>query len=245
MALAGFAPEAMRPMALMLNLFVSSIGVIRFSRVAGFRWDLFLPFAGTSIPASFLAGWLLELDPTLYRWTLGLILLFAAYRLIFRSTPDSLEAVRKLSIPTSLAYGAVFGLICGLTGVAGGIFLGPLLILMRWATAKQTAAVCSAFILVNSFSGLVGLFIAALNAQVQLPLTALPVAMWVVAVLFGGIIGSGIGSRHLSPLALRRVLAVVLVIAAARMLTSDITNSAAETPPPASSAILSRYHELI
>jgi uncharacterized protein len=110
----------------------------------------------------------------------------------------------------ALPVGAGIGLLSGLTGVGGGIFLSPLIVLMGWATVRDSAAPTAAFILVNSAAGLLGL----LTRQPALP-EALP--FWVAAVLVGGLIGATLGSRRLGNTALRRALAVVLLVAGAKM----------------------------
>jgi uncharacterized membrane protein YfcA len=217
MALAGFAPATLRPMALFLNVLVTTVGVVRFARAGGFRWRLFLPFAAASVPAAFAAGWLLELDPMVYRWVLGVILLYASRRLFTVKPTDNPETLQSLPIYAALAWGAGLGLIAGLTGVAGGIFLSPLVLLMGWATTQQTAAVSAAFILVNSIAGLLGLGLAALTGEGGLPVSLQSAAIWGGAVLAGGFIGSGIGARRLGDQGFRRVLAVVLLIAAIKM----------------------------
>ena len=83
MGIAGMAPESMRPTALMLNLLVAAIGLVRFARVGGFRWRTLWPFVVTSVPCAFLGG-AINLDPVIYRRLVAVVLLFAAYRLAFR-----------------------------------------------------------------------------------------------------------------------------------------------------------------
>jgi hypothetical protein len=110
-----------------------------------------------------------------------------------------------------LLLGAAIGLLSGLTGVGGGIFLSPLLVLMGWSTVRDSAAPTAAFILINSVSGLAGL----LSRQPTLP-DALP--YWVAAVIAGGLIGATFGARRLGQTAMRRALAAVLVIAGGKMI---------------------------
>ncbi|HYR46373.1 MAG TPA: sulfite exporter TauE/SafE family protein, partial [Thermoanaerobaculia bacterium] len=204
MALAGLAPTVMRPAALVLNLIVAAIGSIRFARAGHFRWRLFWPFAVTSIPLAFVGG-AITLPDAVYRRILAVVLLFAAYRLwrVFRGGE---EKIRLPPLPAALVWGAAIGLLSGLTGVGGGIFLSPLLLLAHWAEPKPTAAVSAAFIWVNSFAGLLGK---------PSSLAVLPegIALWAAAAAIGGILGAGLGSRRLPSLTLRRLLAVVLLIA--------------------------------
>lgn len=144
----------------------------------------------------------------------GCVLLFSAIRL-FIETIVSKQRVRTIVGPPPIAFalmlGAAIGLLSGLTGVGGGIFLSPLLVLTGWATVRQSAAPTAAFVLINSISGLLGL----LSRQPTLP-DALP--YWVAAVIVGGLIGATYGSRRLGNNAMRQALAVVLVIAGAKMI---------------------------
>ena len=209
MALAGLSSAVMRPSALVLNLVVAAISAFRFARAGWFRWRLLWPFAVTSIPFAFLGG-SITLPEALYKRMLGLVLLFAAYRL-WRVFGKGEKPPVPPPLLAALAWGAVIGMLSGLTGVGGGIFLSPLLLLAHWAEPKETAAVSAAFIWVNSFAGLLGK---------PASLAALPpgIALWAVAAAAGGILGAGLGSRRLPSLVLRRVLAVVLVVAGVKLL---------------------------
>jgi uncharacterized membrane protein YfcA len=209
MSLAGLAPGVMRPAALVLNLVVAAIAALRFARAGHFRLRLLWPFAVTSIPFAFLGG-SITLPDVVYRRILGLVLLFAAYRLwrVFRGNEEKLHAP---PLAAALLWGAAIGMLSGLTGVGGGIFLSPLLLLAHWAEPKPTAAASAAFIWVNSFAGLLGK---------PASLAALPpgIALWAAAAAVGGVVGAGLGSRYLPSLVLRRVLAVVLVVAGGKLL---------------------------
>jgi uncharacterized membrane protein YfcA len=209
MSLAGLAPGVMRPAALVLNLIVATIGAFRFARAGHFQWRLFWPFAAASIPFAFLGG-AITLPDIVYRRVLGIVLLFAAYRLwrVFRGSEAKLHAP---PLAAALLWGAAIGTLSGLTGVGGGIFLSPLLLLAHWAEPRPTAAVSAAFIWVNSFAGLLGK---------PASLAALPagIALWALAAAVGGIVGAGLGSRRLPSLVLRRLLAVVLVVAGGKLL---------------------------
>lgn len=212
MALMGVAPEVMKPAALFMNILVATIGTFQFYRAGCFSWRLFLPFAFGAIPFAFLGGFL-TLPTSSYKQALGIILLFAAYPLFLRPRESApTDALHKpMFFPIAIACGAGIGLLSGLTGTGGGIFLTPLLLFMGWAEAKESAGVSVAFILVNSVAGILG----HLSSMNTLPST-LPI--WATAAVLGGIIGSRIGSRRLGSLTLRRLLAVVLVIAGVKLL---------------------------
>lgn len=212
LALAGAAPESMKPAALALNLLVAGLATWRFASAGAFRAALFWPFALASAPAAFLGG-RLELSDHVYRPLVGAALVFAAWRLFVRAAPAALREAEARPPPLAVALpaGAVLGLLSGLTGVGGGIFLSPLLLLMRWGAAREVAGVSAAFILVNSATGLAGHLARG---------AALPdgLGAWLLAAGAGGALGSALGARRLAPPALRRVLAVVLALAGAKMI---------------------------
>src|SRR5687767_3970371 len=171
MALLAVAPEVTRPTALVLNLFVASIAAYQFYRAGHFSWGAFWPFAVTSIPFAFIGG-MIYLPTQIYKFVLGLVLLFAAFRLAWSFKHEGGSTAPKLWL--ALVIGAVIGLLSGLVGVGGGIFLTPVLLLMNWSEAKTAAANSALFIFVNSAAGLAGNY-----AQVSvLPSNAW---MWVVA----------------------------------------------------------------
>lgn len=209
MALVGMGQETMRPTALVLNLFVASIVVVRFARAGHVRWPNVVPLVTASIPMAFVGG-LIDLPGQLYRPLVALVLVTAAVRLA-SSAADTTEGPRPgVPWPAGLAAGGVIGLLAGLSGTGGGIFLTPLLVLAGWTATRDAAGLSGAFILVNSVAGLAGL----LASEAILP-PAIP--LWVAAVVAGGFIGSWLGAARFTVLRLRRVLAVVLLVAAAKL----------------------------
>ncbi len=213
MALAGIAPAEMRPVALLLNILVSSLGTWKFYRAGYFRWRLFWPFAVVSIPMAYLGG-AITLPGQAYKILVGVVLLYAAVQL-WRSgkSGEEMRAVRESPLGWAMAIGAGMGLLAGLTGVGGGIFLSPLLLMLGWAGTKQTSAVAAPFILVNSIAGLAAGFVA--------KSATLPSYVWILgaAVLVGGWLGAEYGSRRFANPVVRRVLAVVLALAGAKMIS--------------------------
>ena len=211
MALAGIAPQEMRPVALLLNVVVSSLASWKFYRAGYFDWRLFWPFAAVSIPSAYLGG-AITLPGHAYKILVGLVLLYAAWQL-WRSGRggEEMRVLRDPPLALAMAIGAVMGLLAGLTGVGGGIFLSPLLLMLGWAGTKQTSAVAAPFILVNSLAGLAALFVAGT--------AALPSYVWILAaaVLVGGWLGAEYGSRRFANPLVRRLLAVVLALAGAKM----------------------------
>jgi hypothetical protein len=208
MSLFGMAPEEIRPTALTLNILVASIATWQFGRARHFSWPLFWPFALLAVPLAFLGGHL-KLPAKLFAMLVGLVLLLSASQLILR--PPREGEPRAPSRPIALITGAGIGLLSGLTGTGGGIFLTPLLIFLRWARITTAAGVSAPFILLNSVAGLSG----RLSSTNDLPELILPL---VVAVIVGGSVGSYVGSRRLPHLAIKRLLAAVLTIAGAKLI---------------------------
>jgi uncharacterized membrane protein YfcA len=212
MALAGIGPQEMRPIALVLNVLVSALGTWKFHRAGHFRWRLFWPFAVVSIPMAYLGG-AITLPGQAYRILVGAVLLYAAVQL-WRSGRhgDEMREVREPPLPWAMLIGAAMGLLAGLTGVGGGIFLSPLLLMLGWAGTKQTSAVAAPFILVNSLAGLAAGFVA--------KSATLPTYVWILApaVVIGGWLGAEYGSRRFANPVVRRLLAVVLALAGGKMI---------------------------
>lgn len=209
MSLAGLAPEEIRPTALVLNILVASIGSVQFYRAGHFRWALFWPFAVISVPMAFVGG-AIALPTAAFKVLVGVVLLLSAARLFVRPPDDT--GVTPPSRPASFGVGAVLGLLSGLTGTGGGIFLTPLLLFARWARAKEAAAVSVVFILCNSGAGLLG----TLSTTRALPAIAIPLA---AAAVIGGSAGSYLGASRLPHMAIKRMLAVVLVIAGLKLVS--------------------------
>lgn len=211
LALFSVAPEAFKPTALLLNILVAGIATYAFARAGHFSWRLFWPFAATSIPCSFIGGYL-SLPAHIYRPLVGVILLASACRLIIRKEHDTLGlGLRQPPTPVALLIGAFLGMLSGLTGVGGGIFLSPLLLLFNWGRAREVSAVAALFILVNSTAGLLGHLSSIQAVPHFAPLLA-------VAAVCGGIIGSFLGSRRLPVAGVIKALCVVLTIAGFKLL---------------------------
>jgi uncharacterized membrane protein YfcA len=208
MSLLGLAPEVIKPTALTLNILVAAIGAWQFWRAGHFSWRLFWPFALLSAPFAFLGGYL-DLPTHYFKLLVGIVLLFSAVILLTR--PPAETEPRAPSRIASFGTGAGLGLLSGLTGTGGGIFLTPLLLFMHWARTKQAAAVSALFILVNSATGLAG----NISSTRQFPGFAL---VLLAAVACGGAIGSYFGSRRFEPTLIKRLLAVVLLIAGAKLM---------------------------
>jgi uncharacterized membrane protein YfcA len=211
LALAGIAPQEMRPIALALNILVSTIATYKFWRAGYFRWRLFWPFAVVSIPLAYMGG-AITLPGNTYKILVGLVLIYAAWQLwLSGRAGDEMRTVREPPLIGAMSVGAVMGLLSGLTGVGGGIFLSPFLLMLGWAGTKQTSAVAAPFILVNSVAGLAAIFSSG-SAR-------LPEYVWLLAgaVLIGGWLGAEYGSKRFANPVVRRMLAVVLALAGGKM----------------------------
>lgn len=201
-------PSVTRPTALFLNVFVASIAAFQFYRAGHFDWKVFLPFAAASVPLAFV-GARISLPAPVYKIILGAVLIVAALRLAWKFSAEKEIAAPKIWL--ALIIGAVVGLLSGLIGVGGGIFLTPVLLLMNWTETKKAAGISAMFILVNSIAGILGSYaqLAQLNSNVW---------FWILAAVAGGVVGSTLGSRYFDSLVLRRVLAVVLLIAGFKLI---------------------------
>ena len=210
MALVGIAPEVMKPTALVLNILVASIVTLRFAREGYVRPRSILPFLAGSVPAAFIGGGL-TLPGEIYRPLVGVVLLVAAARFGWTASRAGPDIPPRAPWPAAIAAGAGIGLLAGLTGTGGGIFLTPVLLAAGWAGTRFAAGTSAAFILANSISGLAG----NLASVGSLP-SAIP--LWLGAAAVGGAIGSQLGSRQLPSPWIRRALAVVLLVAGLKLI---------------------------
>ena len=206
MALFAIATPLMKQTALLLNLGVSLMSFIAFYRQGYFKWNLFWPFALGSIPAAFL-GARIPLTDSTYKQILGACLFLAVIRMVI-----SLKEGTRRSLPAVIGVitGAVIGLLSGMIGIGGGIILSPLLLLFRWASLKEAAAVSALFIFVNSVSGLAGL-------KTWIPLDQSQMVYWLAASLVGGFLGARWGAAIASNTKVKWILALVLVIASLKL----------------------------
>ena len=210
MALFGLDPAVMKPAALTMNIFVTLLVLWRFSRTGPFNWRLFLPFAVASVPMAFIGGAYI-INSSTYRILVGLALLLAMWRLLWEGR-DS-DHIQAPALWIALPVGALLGLVSGLTGVGGGIFLSPLLLLFHWANMRGCIAIAAAFILLNSLAGLAGYASTATQWPAGIPVL-------VVTAVLGGLIGAELGARRLAPKHLRKVLALVLAVAGVKMIAT-------------------------
>lgn len=209
MALFGVAPETMRPTALVLNIFVATIGVWRYGRAGLTNWRATWPFLLGSIPMAFLGG-ALQLPGAWYRPLVGAVLLVAAARLLWPGAHAAGPAPRDPPVLPGVAVGAAIGLLSGLTGTGGGIFLSPVLIFMGWASLRGASGAAIVFILANSLAGLAGAWGKAGALPAEMPI-------YVGAVILGASLGGWLGVSRLSLPGVAKALGIVLAIAGMKM----------------------------
>ena len=210
MALFSVAPMTMRPTALALNLVVAGLAAVSFARSGQANFRLLAAFAVTAVPAAFVGG-LIQLPPDLYRPLVGIVLIAAAVRLFWQPERLAARAVEPPSLAISLPAGAALGLLAGLTGTGGGIFLSPLIILFGWEEPRKTSGVAAAVIFLHSAAGLAGNFAGLQALPPELPI-------FVAAVAAGALLGIWGGVSRLPRNRLLQALGLVLVIAGLKLL---------------------------
>ena len=178
-------------MALPCNILVVTLGSYFAVSRRDFDWRMAVPFFLSSVPMAFLGG-IVPVDASIYFLLLGLSLSLAGVSLCVRRAPDG-SVVSERSWALATCVGGSLGLLSGMVGIGGGIFLAPILHHLRWASSKTIAALCSFFILINSISGLAGQLLKTGVDQAIMQLTyGLPLF---AAVVLGGVIGARFCNR--------------------------------------------------
>lgn len=212
MAVLGVPPAVARPTALALNILVASLVVLRYRHSGFVSFRAIAPFLIGSLPFAFIGG-AIALPTDLYRPLLGAVLLVAAVqfaRTASRAAADE-PSVPSVPVVPAIVAGAAIGLLSGLTGTGGGIFLTPLLLFAGWSATRPASGISAGFILANSIAGLAGNAASVGSIPAELPL-------WAGAVLLGALIGSELGSRRAATPQLRLALAGVLLIAGLKLI---------------------------
>ncbi len=208
-AIFELAKEVMRPTALLLNMFVSITAFIQFYRGKHFIFKIFLPLAIASLPMAFIGG-RMNIEPTTYKITLGILLLIPIIRFLF--FPNiKVDDIKKSNNGLSFIIGAVIGFISGMIGIGGGIILSPVLLLLKWTDQKQTAAISALFIFVNSLSGLLGQWTKGIHFTTNM-------ISYVCVAFVGGILGAYFGAMKFNQNVLKILLALVLVLASYKLI---------------------------
>ncbi|HEY9083206.1 MAG TPA: sulfite exporter TauE/SafE family protein [Vicingaceae bacterium] len=208
MALFSFAPDTMKPTALLLNLFVAAISFIHYAKSGYFNKKLFLSFAITSIPLAFVGG-LIEVDASIYKKVLAILLIFAILKMLNIFGKES-DTIKDVKVWQGLSIGGIIGFFSGLIGIGGGIILSPVILLMKWGKMKEAAAVSALFIWVNSAAAMGG----QLSSGVKIDTQAF---LLVGIAVLGGFLGGYLGSKKFNNQGLRYMLAFVLFIACVKL----------------------------
>ena len=207
MALWGLAPETMRPAALLMNIVVTCWLLYRFKPYQLMPHRLFWPLVLGSTPLAFIGG-MINIDAVAYRLLVGGLLLVAALRMLMVTKEAAVIHQPKVAIGVLL--GAALGFASGLTGIGGGVFLSPILLIFGWCSMRQSAAVAAGFILLNSIGGLAGYLV----SDQPWPMGT----GWLLIAAFAGcLLGAELAAHRASSLTLQKLLALVLVIASLKM----------------------------
>lgn len=206
MAIFGFNMLTIPMISLSLNLCVTSVGSYNFIRNKHAKLKLIIPFFLSSIPLAYLGG-ALKLPKEVFYLILLISLVFVAARIyVWDNTTIKLNIGKTGEIIISLLAGSILGLISGIIGIGGGIFLVPLIIILGLGSEKEAAACGAIFIWLNSLSGLVSRFrYNSIDLMDYIPL--------IIVVLVGGALGSFMGSTKFSPKTMQKILGTVIIVA--------------------------------
>jgi uncharacterized membrane protein YfcA len=209
MALFGLPPAVMRPTALVLNILVASLTSFRYARAGLFRWRVLWPFLLGAAPFAVFGG-SLQVPGEIYRPLVGAVLWISAARLLWPKEIRAVTDPRDPPIALAIPIGAGIGLLSGLTGTGGGIFLSPILLFLGWSNPKVASGVAAVFILCNSAAGLSGNFASVQALPATLPLFA-------GSVLAGALVGTTLGIRFNAAVILK-ALGLVLIVAGFKLM---------------------------
>ena len=199
--------------ALSCNILVVSGNCFNYIRAGNLNYRLLIPYLIGSVPMSYIGG-SLPIEKRLFEILLFLVLAIAGALLLFnfKSYDDKEGSYRKIHTLVSILIGAALGFISGVVGIGGGIFLSPILFLMRAAKPKHIVTTASLFILINSISGIIG----------QLTKNAVLVEVtnyWylLAAVFIGGQVGNFLNLKIFSTRILALVTAFLVLFVGTRM----------------------------
>ena len=206
LAIFGISTLAIPMISLSLNIFVTSIGSFNFIRNKHAKIKLILPFLISSIPMAYIGG-SLDISKDIFYWILLMSLVFVAARIyLWQNIAIKFEFKQNDKVIISLVVGAILGLVAGIVGIGGGVYLVPLIIVLGLGTEKEAAACGAIFIWLNSFSGLLSrLQYNSIDLTNYIPL--------IIAVILGAALGSYMGSFKLSAKAMDKILGMVILVA--------------------------------
>jgi uncharacterized protein len=221
LALLGTDFQILPFVALVCNIIVVTGGTIRYAQARITPWRRALPLVLVSAPLAFLGGYT-PIKQAAFMALLGGGLIIAAILLLMqRERRVSDSDTRKWPRWLEPVMGGTIGYFSGVVGLGGGIFLSPILHMLRWGQPRSIAATASLFILVNSIAGVVGQAVKLSNiGRLDAVLAYWPLAL---AVLIGGQIGSLMGIKLLSEMLVRRATGVLIVVIATQLLWKTFT----------------------
>lgn len=205
LAVLGAGTQVIPTISLSLNILVTTIGSIVFLYQGHGRIGLIGPFLITSIPMAYIGG-LLSIPKTVFYLLLLISLFLAAWRIYIPNQVSTISMEKKSQILWALFFGALLGLLAGIVGIGGGIYLVPLVIILGLGTEKEAAACGAVFVWANSIAGMAARLVAgSVNLMDYSPI--------LLAVILGGIAGSLMGSAKFSPRTMQRILGSILIVA--------------------------------
>lgn len=214
MALLSFSPESIKPTSLVLNIVVALITSIKFISSGYFDKKIFLAFILTSLPASFVGGFI-KLDPFLFKLFAGAFLIISSVMLLVKlKKKNNAKPLAPYNLKLALLIGLFIGFFSGMIGVGGGIFLTPILVMLNWTSLKNIAGISALFILLNSIGGLAGHLTSLQKLDFQ-------VSYWIAAVIIGGFVGSYFGTKKFNNKAIYICLIIVLLSAGIKFILVD------------------------
>jgi len=206
MVITGMSTLVIPMVSLSLNLFVTTIGSYNYLRNSHGKARIILPFLITAIPFAYVGG-ALNLPKEVFLWVLLISLILVAARIyLWQGTGFRLQLSQKNKVIVSLITGSLLGLVAGIVGIGGGVYLVPLIIMLNLGTQKEAAAAGVVFVWVVSLSGLISrLQYNSINLLEYVPL--------IIAVVVGGFLGSYLGSFKFSSKTMEKTLGIVILLA--------------------------------
>ncbi len=216
LGISGIDYSVIPKISLICNLLVVAGGSLQFFKSGHLKKDIVLPFVLSSVPMSFLGG-SFRLSEKAFYLILGVSLLLCGLRILFIRVKEANE-IKRPTFAVASFTGGLLGALAGMVGIGGGIFLSPIIMNMGWARSKESAAVASVFILLNSLSGLAGQFYK--NTTFVDGMSFLPLF---IAVIIGGQIGSRLGTNPVvSYKVIQRGTAILTLFISARLLYQQL-----------------------
>ena len=217
LALYALPFKEMRLIALVCNIIVVTGGTIIFIKNKQVDWKKILPVALVSVPMAFW-GATLKISQDTFFVVLGCSLIVAAILLWIKTKQENLETIdRKNNFVRDGIIGGAIGFLSGMVGIGGGVFLSPLLNIMKWDTPKKIAATASVFILANSVAGIAGQL-----STLPTDINYTRILLLCVAVFIGGQLGSRMGAVKFNQLVVKRVTAIVVLWAGIEVLIKHV-----------------------